>query len=225
MSTAHWAIELTIVGSLAYATIRYVLLGPVSTDQLPLFIVNKALSLSGLLLMAASLVCGPLIRGGGPEAAKHPLHPRRLGWAGLVCSALHCGISLLILDPHYFGKFFRPDHRMTWQAEASMLAGLLAVAVMLWQAVISLQSTDHRKVVHPTGDDAVAHPKNLGAAVVILGAAHVLLMGFSGWFQPSRWHASLPPITLIGFSVAAVALLARATTALRSYRRIGAAGK
>ena len=36
---------------------------------------------------------------------------------------------------------------------------------------------------------------------LLLGAAHLLFMGYEGWLNPGGWHGGLPPISLVAFLV------------------------
>jgi hypothetical protein len=36
---------------------------------------------------------------------------------------------------------------------------------------------------------------------LLLGAAHLFFMGYSGWLNPGGWHGGLPPISLVAFVV------------------------
>jgi hypothetical protein len=35
------------------------------------------------------------------------------------------------------------------------------------------------------------------------------VMGYSGWLTPGRWHAGLPPVSLVAFAAAMVPLLVK----------------
>ena len=36
---------------------------------------------------------------------------------------------------------------------------------------------------------------------LLLGAAHLLFMGYEGWLNPGGWHGGLPPISLVAFTI------------------------
>lgn len=192
-----------LAACMAYATLRYIALGPVATDQLPLYIFNKALSLAALLMLGLALITGPWLRRRGKILAGSALHPRRLGNAGFVMAAVHSVISLLILNPHYFEKFYNELGRMIWQAETSMLCGVLAMAVLVWQATLSRRQADASQRAAPTV------PRGLGVLVVLLTAMHTTMMGYPGWLVPDTWHGGLPPITMLATIAAAAAILGR----------------
>ena len=49
----------------------------------------------------------------------------------------------------------------------------------------------------------------MGYFCLVLVGGHVLVMGISGWLSPSTWSGYLPPISLVGFIVAAIPLLVK----------------
>jgi hypothetical protein len=55
----------------------------------------------------------------------------------------------------------------------------------------------------------------MGYWTLAMAAAHTFTMGFSGWTTPSTWHGGLPPITMLGFLVAASALVAKLVSGKR----------
>jgi len=36
---------------------------------------------------------------------------------------------------------------------------------------------------------------------LLLGATHLLFMGYEGWLSPAGWHGGLPPISLVAFAI------------------------
>lgn len=174
--------------TMGYAVLRYVLLGGVSADRLPVFVTNKAVAVVGLVMLGtASLVSG------AQRAA--------FGAIGFGCVLLHLLLSLTVLSPAYLAKLYTADGRFTAAAEWSMLAG--AVAVM----VLYLLSKAPAK---PAG----ARSLRLGAGqlVLALSAIHVLAIGYPSWSQPDTWPGHLPPITLLSFLIAIGLLVARRVT-------------
>ncbi len=192
-----------VLGALAaasgYATTRYVLLGPVPWEQVPLYVANKVLALAGLVL----LVAAQCYRASGIR--------RRLGCWGTGLVAAHLAASAVLLQPSYFPAWFTPEGKFTLAAGLALLSGVLAAVLLgrLW-----LVSASKSAEVSSRSGSLI-----LGGGSLMLGltAIHLLCMGGSGWLTPSRWHGSLPPITLLGFLLSVTALLLRArSTATRS---------
>jgi len=184
------AIIAVLVASLVYAVLRYNIFKGVSFEHLPLYVLNKVFSLAGLGLIAMACL--------GSERARR----RELGYLGLVLVMLHFLISIVILTPEYFGKFFIKSGKMTWQTELSMLAGILGMLFLLWLFVASLKDV----IQLPAQRSLVP---GLGQAVLFFTALHVFAMGSFGWLSVDAWPGYLPPITLISFLVALGALLRR----------------
>jgi voltage-gated potassium channel Kch len=174
--------------SLAYAIARYNVFGTVSVDQIPLYIVNKALSVASLVLLGLSRVVDDKAR------------RKWLGFVGLGGALVHCFMSLLVLQPAYLPKHFKPDHAMQWNAETSMLAGLVSTVVLVWLAWVSNQ----RPVETQRTTSLVP---GLGRIALALVAVHTLLLGYTTWPELQKWPGGMPPITLLSFGVAVVTCL------------------
>ncbi|MBX3437676.1 MAG: hypothetical protein KF861_09310 [Planctomycetaceae bacterium] len=191
MSSAAAALAVIMV-SAVYALIRYTVFGSVSITQIPMYLTNKSTALSGLILLGWSL------------NARDVRRRREFGILGLNLIVIHVLLSVGLLSPAYFAKFFQPSGLMTWQAEASLLAGVLSLVVLFWLFLASRSQTKPDRTVQP-GSLRVG----LGRSVLLLAAAHVALMGYVGWFTPGEWPGCLPPITLLAFVSALIFLVAR----------------
>jgi hypothetical protein len=168
---------------MGYSVVRYVIFKGVSVEQIPVYITNKAISWTGLILLGLA----PLIE----------VHRRRtIGQAGFLLVLLHVVLSLMIFDPTYFAKFYREDGYLHWQAEVSMLAGALGTVLLFKLFVHVGENSDHNGSLIP----------GLGRLVLILTGVHVGLMGYQGWTDLSHWPGSMPPITLLSFLTVLVLL-------------------
>ena len=174
--------------AMGYAVIRYVLLGGVSADRLPVFITNKAVAVVGLVLVGAAA-----LQSGAQRAA--------FGAVGFGCVLLHLLLSLTVLSPAYLAKLYAADGRFTAAAEWSMLTGAVAALVLY------LLSTASAK---PAGARSLR--PGAGQLVLALTAVHVLAIGSPSWSQPDSWPGHLPPITLLSFLIAIGLLVARRFT-------------
>jgi len=175
--------------SMAYSVTRYHLFKGVSWDHLPLYVANKALSLSGLLLLGVSRIQVD------KQSRKH------LGVAGAVMIGLHVLISFQILNRAYFPKAYLANGKMTLAGEASMLAG--TVALLLTYCLCTASS---RKKLSEQ-QDATSLIPGLGRMVLLLTALHVGFWGYSGWWDVYAWPGQLPPITLISGLAACLFLI------------------
>ncbi len=173
-----------LAGSFAYAATRYVVFGDTPPAQLPLFVANKAVALAAVTLLGLSVA-----------AAARPA--RRLhGLAGLTLSGLHALLSLPLLHPGYFPRFFAADvtahPRLTAALEASLLTGAVALVTLLVVA---------RRPAAPERPHLRAP-----AVALALVALHGALIGWPTFFAPASWPGGLPPVTLLATLVAAASL-------------------
>ena len=70
---------------------------------------------------------------------------QRYGFAGLWCTTVHVLMSLLLMGPNYFQKFYSETSKLTWQAELSMAAGVLGVGFLLWLLVATLKTESQQQ--------------------------------------------------------------------------------
>lgn len=188
--------SIVLLVGLGYAVVRYIALGGVSIEQLPLYVTNKAVSVAGLVLIVTAVGARPLsgwLPGGGWLLAER----RSLGMLGLGLSAVHSVMSLMLLDPGYFAKFYDVQTgRMHLAAEVSMLAGVVALALLVGQSRVG-----------DGGGERAVRLRGLGVGVIVLTLMHLVFMGWPGWWTPGKWHGGLPPITLLAAVVALVGLV------------------
>lgn len=173
----------TIIISLFYAVIRYNIVGDIPWNQFPIFIVNKATAFSGVILLGLA----------GINNSVENRH--RLGLFASACVSLHCLLSLMLLSTSNFDdKFFHiADNTFTTIGGFALLCGALG---MLGQAVL------WRRSINTVPNSSPSLISGLGRILLLLAAAHVLLIGFRTWSQWSQWPGYLPPITLIVFIIA-----------------------
>ena len=171
------------VGALLYAVVRYHLFGGISLEQLPLFIGNKAVSASAVLCL---LLAAHHYRRGNNS------HSAAWGRWSLHLAAVHVILSLMLLAPAYYGRFFDPKtDRLTGTAEVAMLFGALA-AYGFWR----LSRIDYGQ----------AYPFRLVQLTTLGVGLHLLFQGGSKW-HPSNWYGGMPNISLICLAVVIVTLV------------------
>lgn len=182
-----------IILSFAYAIVRYHVLGDIAWEHFPLFVTNKALSLSGLIFLGMSLV------------QREKKDRKSLGQLGAALIGMHVLISYLILNKQYFMDFFQYTGIMTFQAEMAMLAGV--IGFMFMGALL---------MASPKSNAPEGHATSLrlgwGRAILILAAVHVAFMGYGSWLTPREWPGYLPPIKGLSFLIAIVFLVRRRKT-------------
>ncbi len=189
----------------SYSIVRYNVLKGVPVDQIPLFIFNKAISLTAVVVIAASFIIGPFARF-WPKSFVPRLYLRKyLGVLGFGVAALHGIISLLIFNPAYYPRLFTEAGKLTFNGELSMLFGILSIFIFSAVSVTSLPSIE--KGMHPKQWKFI---QRLGYLAFLLVLFHLIAMGWEGWINTSGWPGGLLPISLIGALVIIFVLILRA---------------
>lgn len=170
--------------SLAYAIVRYHVFADVPWEALPVFVTNKAISVASLVMLGMSRIVVDKTR------------RKRIGLIGAALAGLHVLLSFVVLQPAYLAKLYGPTGTLTGNAELSMLVGAGATILLGWL----LYATVLQPVEQQT---AMSLVRGLGRAVLILVAAHVAFIGWTGWLDLSHWPGRLPPITLLSAAIAA----------------------
>ena len=186
---------LIFLASLAYAVMRYNVLGSVPWKDFPFYIMNKAIALSAFILLIINYSLGPL-NNLGVKVPERWLSARKvMGMTGFVLVLIHAFMSFLLFNPAVFGKFFEGDGTLTLLAGVSMLTGILAF-VVLWGINLSFQT---RLRENKAFIQFITSRRFLLAAM-LLGAVHIFFMGYEGWLTPAEWHGGMPPISLVAFT-------------------------
>jgi hypothetical protein len=189
-------IATVMIFGLAYAILRYHIAGPVPWKDFPFFILNKGISLSAFILLTCNFSFGPL-NNLGVKVPVGWLNARKaMGMTGFLLVLIHALMSFMLFKSSVYGKFFETDGTLTLLAGLSMLGGILAF-VVLWAYNLSFQTflREDRAYI-----SFITSRKFLLFAL-LLGAVHLFFMGYTGWLEPSAWHAGLPPVSLVAFVV------------------------
>jgi hypothetical protein len=192
-------IAVALLLGLAYAVLRYHVVGSVPWKDFPFFILNKGISLSAFVMLTCNFGFGPL-NNLGVKVPESWLNARKaLGMTGFLLVLIHALMSFMLFRPAVYGKFFEADGSLTLLAGLSMLGGVLAF-VVLWAYNLSFQT-------HLREDRAYIQfitSRTFLLWAMLLGGAHLFFMGYEGWLNPSGWPGGLPPISLVGFVFFAV---------------------
>lgn len=175
------------VACLAYAALRYVVVGPVPAAHLPLYVANKAAAFAGITLLGLALLVAPL---GARLGSLARLDRGVLARAGGALSAGHALGSVLLLSAPRFPDLYAADGLLTGRGEVAMAAGVVATVALLWQG-------------HRPGSW-----RRTRLLVVAVAVAHAAAIGWPKWLAPASWHGGLPPITLLSALIGAGALAA-----------------
>ncbi len=195
-NSAASIITLVVILGLAYAVLRYHIVGPVPWTDFPFFILNKGISLAAFILLTLNFSLGPL-KNLGAKVPEGWLNARKaLGMTGFLLVLIHALMSFLLFSPSVYGKFFEADGTLTLLAGLSMLGGVLAF-VVLWTYNMSFQTflrEDQAFIRFITS-------RKFLLTAMLLGAAHIFFMGYEGWLNPAGWHGGLPPVSLVSFAI------------------------
>jgi hypothetical protein len=193
----------TLALSIGYAVLRYHIAGPVPWKDFPFFILNKGISLAAFILIAFNFGLGPLKNIGVPIPGRWLDARKALGMTGFLLVLIHALISFLLFKPAIYSSFFMADGTLTLLAGLSMLAGVLAF-VVLWAYNLSFQTF----LREDTAFISFITSRRFLLVALTFGGAHLLFMGYKGWAAPEGWHGGLPPISLVAFSIFALAYVA-----------------
>ena len=195
--TISWLL-ITCSLTAVYAILRYNVFKGVEWIHLPLYITNKVVSWSAVILIAASYLVGK--RDTGPRQV---VLVKFLGLTGFWLAAMHIVMSLLMHSPHYYPKFFG-EEKLNLTGELSMLFGVLSIGFLTVPAVTSLP-----QMKDSLGLRRWRRSQRIGYMALACTAGHLFVMGFQGWLKPEEWPGSMPPITMLAFLAAITPLLVR----------------
>ena len=177
-----------LVLTVLYSVLRYNVFGTVPWSSLPVFVLNKAISLSSLCLLAAAYIF------------RDKRRARDAGVIGFTLMLLHVVLSLAILNRTYYPKLFAGD-RLSLAGEICIVAGSIAAVLLMRPFTATLPGMRTE-----LGDSRWLRWQRTGYVALALIALHCAMLGVGGWIAPSTWPGGLPPISMISFLVAAVPL-------------------
>ena len=194
----------TLLITFGYAVIRYNVFKNVPLGDIPLFIFNKSISFTAVILIGSSFFLGSLAHFWPSQFVRQLYLRKHFGLIGFSMAALHGLISLLLFSPTYYPNFFEAGGKLNLIGEFSMLFGAVAILIFSAVAITSIPSVE--KSMAPV---QWLFAQRLGYIAFILVLLHVSVMGWSGWFRFTSWPASLPPITLLSALVIILVLIMR----------------
>lgn len=202
-TTAKWFLVI-MGGCFAYAVIRYHLAGDVSWSHFPLFILNKITSLAAVVFVASSYLIGKIIRWHDHDKALRLVVIKFCGLMGFFLAAVHAFMSVCLLTPAYFAKYFDEGGRLNLQGELGVAVGIAALFFLLSPAITTLPM-----MPKALGGWRWKRSQRLGYLALLLVSVHLVVLGLEGWIAPEEWTAGIPPISLLAFAVAVLPLLVK----------------
>ena len=170
-----------------YALTRYVILGPVSAVEIPVYIINKAVAWSAVTLLFLSIFA----------TSKNLTNTAReygtFAFWNIVCHAL---LTLSILNNFHYAKLF-DEGKLNLFGQLSVLSGVLVMFLFMYY---------HYHFSNANNFTTVLKRITKVKIILIIILAHLFFLGSKGWITPEKWHGYLPPITLISFIIVLAAL-------------------
>ena len=170
-------IAIVFAVSIGYSAVRYIVFAPKNLPHLPVFVVNKGVSMAAAFCFALAFWT-QWRRMRGATGGTEPTAWFRAGVFGVIW---HIPMSLAILRPSYFKEFFVGE-RMTFNGEAVFMFGALAAGGIY---LLTRQSWS------PT------QRWSLSLATISVLFAHTLSMGIARGLNITASHAYLPPMWLL----------------------------
>ena len=201
--TMRWLILLLGV-PVTYAIVRYHVFSGIDWSHFPLFIANKGISLAAVFFIATSYLIGKTLRAYEGDFKKQLILIKFCGLIGFSLASIHALMSLLLVSPAYYPKFFLESGKMNLTGESTMVFGVLSLWCLAITAITSLPF-----MYDAVGAERWQRGQRMGYLSLVLAAGHVLVMGFAGWLMPGSWQAGLPPVSLVAFGAAMVPLLVK----------------
>jgi len=202
-TTAKWFF--VVFGAcLAYAIVRYHFAGHVEWRHFPLFILNKATSLAAVFFVGASYLIGKIIRWHDHDKQLRLVVIKFTGLMGFFMAAVHAVMSVMLMNPAYFAKYFDGVGRMNLQGELGMATGVIALFFLTSPAITTLPM-----MPKALGGRRWKRSQRLGYVALLLVVVHLVALGYKGWLNPSGWYAGMPPISLIAVVAALIPLLVK----------------
>lgn len=202
-TTVKWFVA--IFGTaLAYAIVRYHIVGGLEWRHFPLFILNKVVSLAAVAFVASSYLIGKIFRWHDHDKALRLVVIKFCGLIGFFLAGIHAFMSVLLLTPSYFGKYFIEGSKLNLQGELGMAMGIVALFFLASPAITTLPM-----MPKALGGWRWKRTQRVGYLALLLTAAHLFSLGIKGWLTPGKWPAGMLPISLIAFVIAVLPLLVK----------------
>ena len=202
-TTAKW-FGVVFGGSLLYAIVRYHLAGDVEWRHFPLFIFNKATSLAAVVFVSCSYLIGKIIHWHDDDKVLRLVVIKFCGLMGFFLAGIHAFLSVSLLTPAYYAKYFDAGGRLNLQGELAVSVGVVALFFLMSPAIMTIPM-----MPKAVGGQRWKRGQRLGYLTLILVVVHLVVLGLKGWLAPKGWQAGLPPISLLAVLAALTPLLVK----------------
>ncbi len=176
-----------------YSFVRYNILRDVPYAEIPLFIMNKAISLSSIIIIGFSFLLGPLAGMFHHRFTRYVPLRKPLGLIGFGLASVHAVVSLILLSSsEYYGKFYTESGAFSALGQFSLLFGVLALAIFSVVAITSLPA-----MYEQLGEKTWKKVQRFGYLGYLFVLLHVVIMGARGWIDPKSYVYGFISITLL----------------------------
>ncbi len=183
-----------------YAITRYVVFGPIKVVHVPIFVLNKAFSWTGLTLLCVTLVMGPAASRWPDRYLRSLPYRKLLGLFGFLAITGHVLLSLMVLNYGTYRGYFVQAFELNPLAEFTLAAGAWGWLLLLPPMAVSIP-----QVRHAISARAWRSVQGCVPLVLALTVVHIL-KDAPTWWQPGDWPGGMPPISLLTVLLAVVAL-------------------
>ena len=189
---------------MVYAILRYHIAGDVAWAHFPLFILNKATSLAAVIFVACSYLVGKIIRWHDHDRPLRLVVIKFCGLMGFFMAGGHAFLSLCLLSPAYYGKYFAPDGRLNLTGELALTLGVVALFLLMAPAIATIPM-----MAKAIGGKRWKRGQRMGYVTLLLVVCHLVVLGLKGWLKPKGWPAWIPPISLVAVVAASIPLFVK----------------
>ncbi len=204
------AVVSVFVACIVYSIVRYIVFAPKNLEHLPVFVVNKGVSMAAVICfgLAFAAQLHQLRRSRQVASGAAPTSPAGPGtstapafWfrAGVFGAIWHIPMSLVVLRPAYFPEFFVPavegetaSGRMSFAGELIFCFGGFAAATIYLLTRPLFTALQRWK---------------LSLVAMLCLQTHLLALGYSRGLNINASHAYLPPMWLISAVVVFIGLI------------------
>ena len=136
------------------------------------------------------------------------------GLVGFFLAGIHALLSLSLLSPAYYGKYFDPDGRLNLEGELALVVGVVALFMLMGPAITTLPM-----MPKAIGGQRWKRNQRLGYVALFLVVVHLVALGLEGWLVPGGWNGGLPPISLVAVLAALTPLLVKGRQVREAHER------
>jgi hypothetical protein len=192
-----------------YTYTRYVYYQGVESYHIPVFIFNKTIAVTGVVLICLAYAIGPLSKAWPTTFRTYITWRPSLGVMGFACMLIHTCWSLITLRPQIHAKFFDEKGALSASAEWAFFFGTIAMVHLTLLAIISIPV-----IAHSMEAKQWKRILESGLIALLFGLGHLFFMGYRGWYPVEKWQSPLPPTTLVAASIIVLLFAGRLTVSL-----------